>query len=91
MNRIAKHVVFKGRVQGVGFRYTAHRSACRFELTGFVRNLGDGSVEMLMQGNRDDVDECLADIQDSFEGYIKETQINEVPEDPRYKSFVITY
>ena len=91
MSRIAKHVVFKGRVQGVGFRYTAHRSACRFELTGFVRNLGDGSVEMFVQGNPADIDECLADIRDSFEGYIKDTQINEVPEDPRYTSFVITY
>lgn len=91
MSRIAKHVVFKGRVQGVGFRYTAHRSACRFELTGFVRNLGDGSVEMFMQGDPPDIDECLADIRDSFEGYIKETQINEAPEDPCYTSFVITY
>jgi acylphosphatase len=88
---MAKHVVFKGRVQGVGFRYTAHRSACRLEVTGFVRNLGDGSVEMFVQGNPGDIDECLADIQDSFKGYIKETQINEAPEDPRYHSFVITY
>jgi acylphosphatase len=91
VSRIAKHVVFKGRVQGVGFRYTAHRSACRFELTGFVRNLGDGSVEMLVQGNPEDIDECLADIRDSFEGNIKDTQSNEVPADPRYTSFVITY
>ena len=91
MSRIAKHVIFKGRVQGVGFRYTAHRSACRFGLTGFVRNLGDGSVEMLIQGAAEDLDECLADIRDSFEGYIRETQINEVPEDTRYKGFMITY
>jgi acylphosphatase len=88
---MAKHVVFKGRVQGVGFRYTAHRSACRFELTGFVRNLGDGSVEMFVQGNSEDLDECLADIGDSFKGYIKDTQVNEAPDDPRYASFVITY
>jgi acylphosphatase len=88
---MAKHVVFKGRVQGVGFRYSAHRSACRFEVTGFVRNLGDGSVEMFVQGNPVDIDECLADIQDSFKGYIKETQINEASADPRYTSFVITY
>jgi len=60
-------------------------------LTGFVRNLGDGSVEMLIQGAAEDLDECLADIRDSFEGYIRETQINEVPEDTRYKGFMITY
>ena len=88
---MAKHIIFKGRVQGVGFRYTAHRSARRFEVTGFIRNLGDGSVEMFVQGNPEDIDECLADIQDSFEGCIKDTQINEVPADPRYTSFVITY
>ena len=60
-------------------------------MTGFVRNLGDGSVEMFVQGNPTDIDECLADIQDSFEGYIKDTQINEAPADPRYTGFVITY
>ncbi len=91
MSVTAKHVIFKGRVQGVGFRYTAYHSACRYELTGFVRNLSDGSVEMFAQGDPDDLANCLDDIRDHFKGYIKETVANDSPDDPRYTSFVITY
>jgi acylphosphatase len=39
MEQIAKHVIFKGRVQGVGFRYTTHRAANRYDLTGYVRDI----------------------------------------------------
>ena len=88
---IAKLIIFKGNVQGVGFRYTSQRIASRYELTGYVRNLSDGSVEMLAQGLSKDVDDCIKKIQDSFGGYIRQTQINEVPPDPRYTSFKITY
>ena len=41
MDQTAKQVIFRGRVQGVGFRYTARRIAARYDVTGFVRNLPD--------------------------------------------------
>lgn len=41
---------FKGRVQGVGFRYNAYRESKLLNLTGWVKNLSDGSVEMEVQG-----------------------------------------
>jgi len=44
-------ILFKGRVQGVGFRYTALKIAQKYELTGFVRNCSDGSVLVEIQGN----------------------------------------
>lgn len=47
---IRKHIVFTGRVQGVGFRYRAKYVASGFGLTGWVRNEWDGSVEMEVQG-----------------------------------------
>lgn len=47
---IAKRVRFEGRVQGVGFRYTAKDLAKGFEVCGWVRNLPDGSVEMQVMG-----------------------------------------
>jgi acylphosphatase len=90
MDRIAKHVIFTGQVQGVGFRYTTHRIAGRYDVTGFVRNLPDGTVEMLAQGPADEVDRCLADIQDSFSGYIREARIVEIPHHPQYDDFRIT-
>ena len=87
----AKHVIFIGRVQGVGFRYTAHRTAQRNQLTGFVRNLPDGTVEMLAQGPIRDIDDCIKDINDYFGGYVRETRIQEIPTDPKYKDFRITF
>jgi acylphosphatase len=50
-----KQVIFKGEVQGVGFRYTTNRLAKRYNITGWVRNLADGNVELIMQGDLDDM------------------------------------
>jgi acylphosphatase len=91
MEQTAKHILFSGQVQGVGFRYTANRIARRYNVTGFVRNLPDGGVEMLAQGSEQDIDNCIADIQDSFAGYIRDTQIDLVPYNPRHTDFRITY
>jgi acylphosphatase len=91
MNKIAKHIIFTGQVQGVGFRFTAQRIANRYQLTGFVRNLYDGTVEMLAQGFEQEIKDCINDIKSSFAGYIRETIINEIPADPKYKDFRITF
>ena len=53
---IRKHILFYGRVQGVGFRYHATYKASLLGLTGWVRNLEDGSVEMEVQGDYRDVE-----------------------------------
>ncbi len=87
----AKHVIFSGRVQGVGFRYTCHRIAIRYELTGFTKNLPDGSVELLIQGHPEDVADCLADIKKSFGGYIRDIKAVDLPPNPRYSDFRITF
>ncbi len=87
----ARHVIFVGRVQGVGFRYTAHRIAHRHQLAGFVRNLPDGTVEMLAQGLAQDIDDCIQDIKEYFGDYLRETRIQEIPTDPKYKDFRIAF
>ena len=43
MDQIGKHLIFVGRVQGVGFRFTAYNVAKRYQLTGMVRNVPDGT------------------------------------------------
>ena len=45
------HIIFKGRVQGVGFRFQVKMLADRLGVTGTVRNMFDGSVEVSIQGN----------------------------------------
>ncbi len=91
MDQIAKHIIFSGQVQGVGFRFTAFNMAHRHQLTGFVRNLPDGSVEMLAQGTAEAVDDCIRDIEEEFSGYIRETKTEEIPPNPQYKDFKITF
>ncbi len=88
---VAKRIIFRGRVQGVGFRFTAHRIADRHQLTGFVRNVPDGTVEMFAQGHSEDIDDCIRDIKESFAEYIRETEIEETAADPRYTEFKITF
>jgi acylphosphatase len=91
VSQVARHIIFVGRVQGVGFRFTAYHIANRHQVTGFVRNLPDGSVEMLAQGRPDEIDNCIRQIQDSFSGYIRDNTIEDVPLDPRYTEFRITF
>jgi acylphosphatase len=91
MQDVARQIIFTGRVQGVGFRFTAHRIANRHMLTGFVRNLPDGSVEMLAQGRLQDIDDCIADLKAALPGHIKETKTTDLPPDPRQTKFKITF
>jgi len=65
------HVIFCGTVQGVGFRYTAQRLASAYpKITGVVRNLPDGNVELAAEGPKYDIEAYLLDIQDKMQDYI---------------------
>ena len=59
MEKIRKHFYFSGRVQGVGFRYRSYYIAQSIGLTGWVRNLWDGRVEMEVQGTREEIREMV--------------------------------
>ena len=68
MARERLHIFYSGRVQGVGFRYTTRMVACGFEVTGEVRNLPDGRVELLAEGERVELESLRRAIQDSEVG-----------------------
>jgi acylphosphatase len=91
MTETARRIVFVGRVQGVGFRFTAFNRANRYGLTGQVRNMPDGSVEMIAQGSADDIADCVRDIKESFRDYITQTKIEEIAPQSEYKDFKITF
>jgi acylphosphatase len=57
------HVYYTGRVQGVGFRYTAEAVAHRVGVHGFVKNLPDGRVEMVCESNKKKIETVLEEIQ----------------------------
>ncbi|OGW82564.1 MAG: hypothetical protein A3C47_04335 [Omnitrophica bacterium RIFCSPHIGHO2_02_FULL_51_18] len=62
------HVFYSGRVQGVGFRYTAEELALEIGLLGCVKNLPDGRVELVCEGSKTDIEKLLEDIQKSTLG-----------------------
>jgi acylphosphatase len=59
---MAKRVIFQGRVQGVGFRYTTKDTARGFDVRGWVKNLPDGTVELQVDGEPDEVTAFLKEL-----------------------------
>ncbi len=81
MGRQRLHNFYAGRVQGVGFRYTVKALARGFDITGSVKNLPDGRVELVAEGERGELDAFRKAIQDSELGHfirLEETHWNEV-------------
>ena len=76
----AKRIIFEGRVQGVGFRYQTKQIAMGFEVTGWVRNMEDGRVEMEVMGPDGEVEDFLAAIEDSdLNGLIRNRETSAIP------------
>lgn len=68
MNRSRLQILYSGRVQGVGFRYTTKALAAGYEVTGVVRNLADGRVELIIEGGRDELEAFQQGIRESGVG-----------------------
>lgn len=62
---VRRHYIFYGRVQGVGFRITCFRIATKLGLTGWVRNLSDGSVEACVQGEESGIQSLIDELSHS--------------------------
>jgi acylphosphatase len=74
MPRERRQVHFSGRVQGVGFRYTCQSLSVGFAVSGYVRNLADGRVELVSEGDPVEIDRFIAAIQAEMGYYIREVQ-----------------
>ena len=66
---------FSGYVQGVGFRFTAIRIASDYAVTGFVKNLPDGRVQLVAEGEKSDLDSFLSDIKARMSHCIRDTTV----------------
>lgn len=77
----AKQVIFEGRVQGVGFRYTVKDLSRGFDVCGWVKNLPDGSVELQVMGEPDDVDDFIKEIveESSVAHHVKNLITTKIP------------
>ncbi len=88
---IQAHIFFSGTVQGIGFRYTVRQVAKESGLTGWVRNLSDGRVEMVAEGPQEKVEQAIRDIEDHFDGYIRSKDVRFEKSSDRHQEFKITF
>ncbi len=86
---IACMVYYTGKVQGVGFRATAVEIAKDFPVTGWVKNLSDGRVQLLAEGPADAVDKFLKAIRTHWEGNIEKEDVQSQTPTGDYMSFDI--
>lgn len=89
---IAKRVIFEGRVQGVGFRYTVKQLTMGFDVVGTVKNLPDATVELNLMGEESEVEEFLKEIVEEsvMAHYIKNVHSVAIPLLENVKGFTIS-
>lgn len=82
--------VVRGYVQGVGFRYWTRRRALAAGVQGWVRNLHDGSVEVLAQGEETEINELLATLEEGPPGArVTNISVTEAEPDPTRRGFEV--
>ena len=86
---IQQRVVFFGRVQGVGFRYTTSSIAKRHPVVGYVKNLPDGAVELVVDAEPEIINQFLADIEAAFLGNIRQRNVASMPREEQFLKFEI--
>ena len=90
-DRVRRHVRVRGLVQGVGFRYTARSMAARFAVAGYVRNLPDGRVEMVVEGTPEETEAFLAAVRREMCHYIAAVQETAKPATGRLHGFEVRF
>jgi acylphosphatase len=90
-NRRRLTVFYSGRVQGVGFRYTVKTVAAGFEITGIVRNLSDGRVELVAEGAREELTAFREAISGAgLAGFIRDEQVTWADAKNEFSGFEIS-
>lgn len=83
--------IFKGTVQGVGFRATARHVAQRHDVAGYVRNCTDGTVELVVEGEAPHINDYLEDLQERMSGCISDVDQRTGEATGRFSGFTIRH
>jgi acylphosphatase len=86
-----RQVIYHGRVQGVGFRFTCKHIAQGYAVTGFVKNLEDRTVQLVAEGSAEELDRFLAAIAARMGPNIRGADATCSPATGQFSSFEITY
>ena len=85
------HIFYSGQVQGVGFRFTAERIATSSGITGWIKNLRDGRVEIIAEGDENQLGNFLNEVDSSFKNYIKNRDVDWQEATGEFKDFRIGF
>jgi len=91
MSQVRRHAWYSGSVQGVGFRYTTRRLAQSRQVTGFVRNLSDGRVEVVAEGPAAEVEEFLEAVASAMSRHIRDSRVSEEPAAGEFDRFGVAF
>jgi acylphosphatase len=89
--RIRRVVWFAGRVQGVGFRDTTCEVATGFSVTGTVRNLADGRVEVVAEGDPGEIDRFVGAVEASMGRYVRDVVHEDRPATGEFAGFRVAF
>ena len=91
MEKMRATAGFRGHVQGVGFRYTTIDVARRFAVEGYVRNASDGTVEVVAEGARDEVERFIEAIRNEMSYYVGEVKLSWSPATNEFRNFTVRF
>ncbi|MFH1791667.1 MAG: acylphosphatase [Candidatus Omnitrophota bacterium] len=91
MSRKRLHIIYTGTVQGVGFRWTAEKSANSAGVTGWVRNVPDGTVEVMAEGEEEALVGLIRAIKNVMQHYIEDTAVEWLDYKDEFKGFRVRF
>lgn len=82
---------FSGHVQGVGFRYTTQNIAMRHNVHGYVKNLPDGRVELVMEGDEREMEDVVKNLSQRMSDYVRHVEARVAPATGEFERFCIKH
>lgn len=84
-------VYFSGHVQGVGFRYTTQRAARGYPVNGYVRNLPDGRVELVVEGQAGEIERFIRAVETEMGGHVHDRKVAASPATGEFEGFAVRH
>lgn len=82
-------VFYSGHVQGVGFRYATMEVAREFDVSGYVKNLADGRVQVEAEGSAKEIAAFLAALEERMHGFVRKSERSSENRPPQFSGFTI--
>ena len=86
-----RRIIYRGTVQGVGFRWAAVQAARPCAVTGYVRNADDGSVEVVVEGAAEELERFAGQLEERMSGYIETREVEELAATGEFGGFTVEH